>query len=287
MPSEKDLAHLLKLLDDDSPAIRDKVWKALAASLPELREPLQRRLHELSAAARLRVEDLLAEKSREEFRARWFRWRDLPDENRKLESALSGLSGFLSGIAWTGADEPALGARLDALAEEFRSAGGPITARAFAQFLFVDKGMRGAEADYYEPRNSDLLHVIEKAQGIPISLACVFILAGSRLGLGIEGCDVPEHFLTRAREGGQDIVIDCYDGGKVLGPDRLAQLERKYAPDFMRLLRAPASAEAIVARVLRNLINAYHLAGNRAASEFMWTLAEDLRGNGEGKRSEV
>jgi hypothetical protein len=33
-----------------------------------------------------------------------------------------------------------------------------------------------------------------------------------------------------------------------------------------------------VARVLRNLINAYHLAGDRPASQFMWSLAEDLRG---------
>jgi hypothetical protein len=43
-------------------------------------------------------------------------------------------------------------------------------------------------------------------------------------------------------------------------------------------LRAPAAPEAIVARVLRNLINAYHLSGDRQASQFMFSLAEDLRG---------
>jgi hypothetical protein len=36
-----------------------------------------------------------------------------------------------------------------------------------------------------------------------------------------------------------------------------------------------------VARVLRNLINAFHLAGERQASQFMWSLAEDLRGERE------
>jgi hypothetical protein len=280
MAGEKDLTHLLKLLDDDSASIRDKVWKALSENLPAWHEPLRLRMQQLPAASRQRIEELLAEKFREGFRAEWIRWRDLTDENEKLEAALAGLSAYLSGTLWKGSSDSPLGAKLDALVREFRAGDGPVTASRLALFLFSEKGLRGADADYYEPRNSDLAHVIEKGQGIPISLACIFILTGKRLGLEVEGCDVPEHFLTRARENGEDLVIDCYDGGKVLGSDRLAQLERKYAPDFNRLLRARASAEAIVARVLRNLINAYHLAGNREASEFMWSLAEDLRGEG-------
>jgi regulator of sirC expression with transglutaminase-like and TPR domain len=107
------------------------------------------------------------------------------------------------------------------------------------------------------------------------------MLVGFRLGLEIHGCDVPEHFLTRAREGNRDIIIDCFDGGRTLDENRLGQLEKKYAPDFAQLLYLPATPEAIIARVLRNLINAYHLAGDKAASEFIWTLADDLRGNGQ------
>jgi hypothetical protein len=280
MASEKDLAHLLKLLDDDSPAIRDKVWNVLAANLPAWGDSLRGRMLDLPEASRKRVESLLTEKSREGFRARWVRWRDLPDENDKLEAALSGLSNWLSGGAWSGSVDAPLGKRLDELAEEFMAGDRRRTPTALAFFLFSEKGLQGAESDYYEPRNSDLVHVLESGRGIPISLACIFILAGRRLGLDIHGCDVPEHFLTRAREEGVDLIIDCYDGGRVLGPDRLSQLERKYAPDFSKLLRARAGAEAIVARVLRNLINAYHLAGNKSASDFMWSLAEDLRGGG-------
>jgi hypothetical protein len=278
MASEKDLGHLLKLLDDDSAIIRDKVWHALAANLPAWREPMLRRMEELPDSARKRLEDLLGQKSREGFRSEWIRWRDLPDETSRLEAALSGLSAWLSGAAWAGSPDSPLGARLDDLARDFRATGAPIAASRLALFLFSDKGLRGAETDYYEPRNSDLVRVLETGRGIPISLACIFILTARRLGLKVEGCDVPEHFLTRAQENGRELIIDCYDGGKVLDSVRLAQLELKYAPDFTRLLGTPASAQSIVARVLRNLINAYHLAGDREASEFMWALAEDLRG---------
>jgi hypothetical protein len=217
----------------------------------------------------------------------------------KLEAALSGLylflarerarkegglhptdgpDGNLEDTPESGPRHPGLSSMLDGLAGDFRRSGEPMLPTALARFLFVQKGFKGAEHDYYNPGNSDLVHVIEKGQGIPISLACIFMLVGHRLGFEIWGCDVPEHFLTRATEGGRDVIIDCFDGGKVLDADRLSQLERKYAPEFNRLLRAAAQPEAIVARVLRNLINAYHLAGERKASQFMWSLAEDLRG---------
>jgi regulator of sirC expression with transglutaminase-like and TPR domain len=106
-------------------------------------------------------------------------------------------------------------------------------------------------------------------------------LVGHRLGLEIVGCDVPEHFLTRAQERNHEVIIDCFDGGKVLDRNHLAQLELKYAPDFSRLLQTAASPEAIIARVLRNLINAFHLSGDKASSDFIWKLAEDLRADRE------
>ena len=172
------------------------------------------------------------------------------------------------------------------MARAFLADGGTPSAVSLAAYLFRDQGFKGAENDYYDPGNSDLVQVIERRQGIPISLACVFMLVGHRLGLAIHGCDVPEHFLTRADEAGRDCIIDCFDGGRIVEGERLALLERKYAPDFAKLVRSPASPEAIVARVLRNLINAYHLAGDRQASQFMFSLAEDLRGDRTGEARE-
>jgi hypothetical protein len=342
MAEDKDLVHILRLLDDESPRVRDRVWGELEANLPAWEAGIRARLEEIPSGPRRKLLDLLSSRERKGFRAAWLRWRDMPTDMEKLEAALSGLSWYLAeerlraarsgrlppgepdgaraseaeaGSAATGdnphyrenvdyhaifeSDEdagrspsngrngaeglvprhPGLGEQLDGLAAEFRRSGSPMSPTALARFLFTEKGLRGAEGDYYNPANSDLAQVIASSQGIPITLACVFMLVGHRLGFAVHGCDVPEHFLTRVREDGRDVVIDCFDGGKVLEPEKLSQLERKYAPEFTRLLKSKAEPEAIVARVLRNLINAYHLAGERQASQFMWSLAEDLRGN--------
>ncbi|HKP96679.1 MAG TPA: transglutaminase-like domain-containing protein [Fibrobacteria bacterium] len=339
MAEDKDLVHILKLLDDESPRVRDRVWEKLEANLPAWEAGIRARLGGLPSGPRRKLMDLLSGRARKGFRSSWLRWRGFAGDMEKLEAALSGLSWYLAAdrsrrergtradapsfpddreeeenhrenvdyradfgpIEGSGSAEgtgegrsgdpegnldmsprhPELAAMLDGLALEFRLSGGPMRPTSLARFLFSEKGFKGAENDYYNPDNSDLVRVIEKGQGIPISLACVFMLVGHRLGFGISGCDVPEHFLTRASEEGKDVIIDCFDGGRVLEADRLALLERKYAPEFSRLLKSAASPEAIVARVLRNLINAYHLAGERQASQFMWSLAEDLRGERE------
>lgn len=332
MAEDKDLVHILKLLDDESPKVRNRVWETLEANLPAWEAGIRARLDGLPSAPRRKLMDLLSGRARKGFRVNWLRWRGLPHGMEKLEAALSGLSWYLAedrarrargagaeipdaegegdgdGIPVEADDfqaivdaeadglpegnrnvtvggsprHPALGTLLDGLARDFRLSGEPLRPTALARHLFIDKGFKGAENDYYNPGNSDLVQVIEKGQGIPISLACMFMLVGYRLGFDISGCDVPEHFLTRVHEDGRDIIIDCFDGGRILEPDRLAQLERKYAPEFSRLLKSTAQPEAIVARVLRNLINAYHLAGERQASQFMWSLAEDLRGERAG-----
>lgn len=276
----KQLSSILKLLDDDSPKIRDKVWDLLAVNLPAWERPLREALAGLPPGPRKRLKELLVDREKETFRVSWGEWRNLPDELDRLEAALTALSSYLSRNADPeGADVPTLAQLLDSLAREFRASGEILIPSRLSRFLFHTKGLRGADNDYYDPRNSDLIHVIRSGRGIPISLACIFMLVGRRLGLTIAGCDVPEHFLTRAEEGGETVIIDCYDAGRVLGRDRLSQLEKKYAPDFTRILRISATAESMVARVLRNLINAFHLAGSKSASEFMWTLAEDLRGD--------
>jgi hypothetical protein len=302
MGEERDIIHILRLLDDDSPKVRRHVWERLESHLPAWEGGIRARLPELPEGIRRRLEELLSGRARRGFRQAWPRWREVRGDMERLEAALAGLSWYLAedragrkrsgdGAAPvnrdrripTGGDagllrHPSLAVLLDGLARDYLAAPGAPSPSSLAAYLFVERGFCGADVDYYDPGNSDLVQVIERKRGIPISLACLFMLVGHRVGLPIFGCDVPEHFLTRAREGGRDLIIDCYDRGRILEGERLAQLERKYAPGFSRLLDAPAAPEAIVARVLRNLINAYHLAGDREGSQFMYSLAEDLRG---------
>lgn len=284
LSDNKDLIHILKLLDDESPKVRSHVWEKLEANLPKWEMDIRSRMEEIPGTSRKRVEAMITDYARNDFRENWLGWRNIDDEVERLETALASLSYYLSNLNFTTSILPQarLSNLLDSLAKNFLDLDIPPTGQALAEFLFKDEGISGADSDYYDPANSDLTQVIERRRGIPLSLACIFMLVGHRLGLEIYGCDVPEHFLTRVVDEKSETIIDCFDGGKVLGRERLSQLEMKYTPDFSRLLKTKATPESIVARVLRNLINAFHLTGNKLASEFMWSLADDLRINVDG-----
>ncbi len=284
MSENKDLVHILKLLDDESPKVRMHVWEKLEANLFAWEGDIRAQIGTISGPSQKKLLTLLTDGSRRGFRKSWLHWREIPNEMEKLEAALSGIALLLSGQRLDSKfpSHPSLRSLLDGLAQDFRNTGRENRPSLLAEYLFSERGLRGSDAEYYDSGNSNLVQVIETGRGIPITLASVFMLVGHRLGLHIFGCDVPEHFLTRAIERGQDLIIDCFDGGKILDRDRLGQLEQKYAPEFSRLLRSTAAPESIIARVLRNLINAYHLSGDKASSEFIWTLADDLRAEREG-----
>src|SRR5688572_6524210 len=51
---------------------------------------------------------------------------------------------------------------------------------ALRRRLYVDHGLAGNEAEYYDPANSFLDQVMERRQGIPITLAVVLLEVGRR-----------------------------------------------------------------------------------------------------------
>ena len=71
------------------------------------------------------------------------------------------------------------------------------TLAAIHVVLFQQLGLRGNEANYYEPDNSYLNRVIDRRLGNPISLCVVVLLIGRRLQLPLSGIGLPAHFLCR------------------------------------------------------------------------------------------
>ncbi|HEX3558114.1 MAG TPA: transglutaminase-like domain-containing protein [Pyrinomonadaceae bacterium] len=154
-------------------------------------------------------------------------------------------------------------ARLDEMGEEararVRSEGGSAVA-ALNRYLFEEQGFAGNEADYYDPRNSMLQHVLARRAGIPITLSIVYIEVGRRVGLRVEGVGLPGHFLVRASEGeGEGVLVDpfnrkltdreeCQKRLDVIYDGRLALSEEH--------LRA-VGVRGILARVLGNLKAVY------------------------------
>jgi len=118
-------------------------------------------------------------------------------------------------------------ARLDRLADASRAARvtDPLNAlHRLREFLFEEEGFTGNSQDYYDPRNSCLNDVLERRVGIPITLSLVLMEVGRRVGLSIVGVGLPGHFVVRADVGPEPVLLDPFDSGAVVTPERAADL---------------------------------------------------------------
>jgi regulator of sirC expression with transglutaminase-like and TPR domain len=150
--------------------------------------------------------------------------------------------------------------RLDVLA-----AGCPArTLGGLTAHLFGDLDFRGDTDDYSNPRNSLLDVVLDRRQGIPITLAVVLIEVGRRLGVELVGVGMPGHFLVRSATD-DDLFVDPFRQTQLdrTGCEKLfAELHGPRARFDPRFLD-PVGPRAVIARMLTNLQRSYAGRGDR------------------------
>jgi regulator of sirC expression with transglutaminase-like and TPR domain len=171
------------------------------------------------------------------------------------------------------------------LAELDRLAAGVGSLDALRHRLFETEGFAGNTADYHDPRNSLLPHVLTRRLGIPITLAVVAIEVGRRAGVALEGVGMPGHFLVRPV--GTHRHLDVFRGGVELDMAACEALFRSTTgtrPDlpFGPHLLTTASTRSILTRMLSNLRLVY--ASRRWPGDLEWVLRMRLALPGAGLR---
>jgi regulator of sirC expression with transglutaminase-like and TPR domain len=169
------------------------------------------------------------------------------------------------------------------LAELDRLAADVATLPALLRRLFEIEGFAGNAADYQDPRNSLLPHVLTRKLGIPITLAVVAIEVGRRAGVALEGVGMPGHFLVRPV--GTRTHLDVFRGGAALDMAGCEALFRATAGvrrdvPFGPHLLATASTHSILARMLENLRVVYR--SRRRPGDLEWVLRMRLALPGTG-----
>lgn len=274
MPDPKQLPHLLKLLDDESPVVKESVMRELSEFGPSLQRELSKLKITLSKDQQQLIANLLDEYNRTWLREAWPSLREIADKKKKLETALSWIAEFQYGRGYPTKLTPLL----DKLADDFEGTIKKKDALTLAQFLFTKRQLRGAESDYHNPLNSNLVYVIEQKRGNPISLASIYLLVGNRLDFDIQGINLPGHFLARAAVGKQNYIVDCFKGGRCLDVNDLITLNNGALIPLSDLLQFECDGSAIIVRTLRNLVNAYEQEQNTANVAFvkgLLSLTED------------
>lgn len=148
--------------------------------------------------------------------------------------------------------------------------------------LFVEHGFTGNQERYDDPRNSFLNEVLDRGQGIPITLSIVYMEVARRLGLPVEGVGFPGHFLAKYA-GASQIVVDPFFGRVLTEPECAARLrsvlgsEAQWEPGVY--LQAATPREILV-RLLTNLKHLYarerDYGRTLAASERILLLTPDM-----------
>jgi len=270
-----DLPHLVSLLEDDNPVVRAALKEALAGFGDGLYDDLRAANIVLEASQREVLESLRSGLVPDaHFEEEWAAWVAAGSgREERLETGLGLLSWAVRGDRGA---VFALGEALDHLATRYLE----VLARrdhvaavhSLAEFLFKACGFRGDDRDYYLPRNSDLLSVIDRRLGNPISLACVYRLVGVRAGLVIGACNFPGHFMARTEVEEQVFLVDCFNGGRFVGASDLRSKLQGSAP----FIDAEPEVDAVVQRAVLNLMNAYSRLGDDGRMEVYRRLAEAL-----------
>jgi regulator of sirC expression with transglutaminase-like and TPR domain len=88
--------------------------------------------------------------------------------------------------------------------------------------LMVDRfGYDGDRRSYDDPQNADLMSVIDRRRGLPVALGILYIHAARAAGFEAAGLNSPNHFLLRLSLRGHDVLLDPFNGGAALDPERL------------------------------------------------------------------
>lgn len=144
-------------------------------------------------------------------------------------------------------------ARLAELGDDAASAERQAT--ALSQVVAGEFGFSGDRETYDDPGNADLIRVIERRKGLPVSLSILYVAAARRVGWSADALNTPGHVLVRVGPPTAPVLIDPFDGGAVIETPQLVgllsqMLGRSTTPTPEHI--APMANRAVLVRLLMN-----------------------------------
>ncbi len=133
------------------------------------------------------------------------------------------------------------------------------------RFFYLELGFAGNVNDYYAPDNSYLNAVLSTRQGLPITLAILWLELAKSVGLKVSGINFPNHFLIKISLPQGQVVMDPLNARSISGSELATRLEPLHQHlglegDFevpFGLYLQDASPRDITVRLLRNLKEIY------------------------------
>lgn len=163
-----------------------------------------------------------------------------------------------------------IGARLAVIGSSART--GEDQAAALATVLAGEFGFAGDIASYDAPLNADLIRVLDRRQGLPVSLSILYVAAARRMGWAADALNTPGHVLVRVGADGP-VIVDPFNGGGQVPPERLlALLSRAVSGEVLRPEHVMAmSNRTVLVRLLLNQASRAEQSGDITRAIIVYT----------------
>jgi regulator of sirC expression with transglutaminase-like and TPR domain len=127
-------------------------------------------------------------------------------------------------------------------------------AACLAQVLAGEFGFSGDTKTYDDPDNADLIRVIDRLRGLPISLSILYVAAARRIGWAAEILNLPGHVLVMVGQEAKPVIIDPFRGGAPVGVEQITALLASVKSDVSSAVHhvAAMANRAILVRLLLN-----------------------------------
>ncbi len=141
-----------------------------------------------------------------------------------------------------------------------------LKAEFLRRLIVREYGYAGDAETYDDPANANLIRVVERRKGLPVSLGILWLHAARAAGWPAHGINFPSHFLIALDGRAAKITIDVFAGGEVLEARELRTLIKRIEGEAAELrpgLLQPMSTREVLLRLQNNILT------RRAAADDM------------------
>ncbi|HEU0066486.1 MAG TPA: transglutaminase-like domain-containing protein [Sphingomonas sp.] len=139
-------------------------------------------------------------------------------------------------------------------------------AYALVEVIGGEHGFVGDRDTYDDPANADMIRVIDRRRGLPVSLAMLYVAAARRMGWSADVLNTPGHVLARIGSETEPVLVDAFAGGDIVDANRLSDLlARMLGPDATPSKEhlAPMTNRGVLIRLLMNQATRAEARGSR------------------------
>ncbi len=115
----------------------------------------------------------------------------------------------------------------------------------------------GDEETYDDLDNANLMRVIERRKGLPVTLGILYLSVARAQGWAAAGLSFPGHFLIRLESrDGRRVIVDPFHGGRIMEVQALRELLKQFAGTATELDAShyrPVSNRDVLVRLQNNV----------------------------------